>query len=329
MQLVVRADGNAAMGTGHVMRCFALAQAWRDRGGDVTFRSAGLPEPLVKLLVDEGIALSHVAEAPGSLADVRATAALCAAVTASWLVVDGYHLDTTFEAEGSVPVLRVDDRPIATSAAYFLNQNLGAKAHAGVRDALLGPQFALLRREFRRSAPKMRSANHVTAVVTFGGADPKGLGQRWLTQAPMLPDVRFLFVIGGANPRRDALMRAAASCGNVDVFVAASDMVPLLDRADFAISAAGSTLWELAARRVPAVLIAAAEVEVPSAVAVANAGAAIYLGKAEEVSDPMMADAIARLAVDADLRCRMVDATSSITDGLGADRTVDRLLGAR
>ena len=37
--LVIRADATTAMGTGHVMRCIALAQAWQDHGGKVTFLS--------------------------------------------------------------------------------------------------------------------------------------------------------------------------------------------------------------------------------------------------------------------------------------------------
>ena len=35
--LVVRADANAECGTGHVMRCVALAEAWRRGGGAVHF----------------------------------------------------------------------------------------------------------------------------------------------------------------------------------------------------------------------------------------------------------------------------------------------------
>ena len=35
--LVIRVDADSKIGMGHLMRCLALAQAWKDAGGKVMF----------------------------------------------------------------------------------------------------------------------------------------------------------------------------------------------------------------------------------------------------------------------------------------------------
>jgi UDP-2,4-diacetamido-2,4,6-trideoxy-beta-L-altropyranose hydrolase len=54
MNLVIRADANPHIGTGHVMRCLALAQAWQAQGGEVIFVTACSSDPMRRRLSEEG-----------------------------------------------------------------------------------------------------------------------------------------------------------------------------------------------------------------------------------------------------------------------------------
>ena len=54
LPLLVRADANARKGTGHLMRCLALAQGWQARGGQATFITACESDGLRQRLSDEG-----------------------------------------------------------------------------------------------------------------------------------------------------------------------------------------------------------------------------------------------------------------------------------
>ena len=53
--LIIRADSTAKIGTGHIMRCLALAQAWQDQDGKVTFISHCESDALRHRLIEEGM----------------------------------------------------------------------------------------------------------------------------------------------------------------------------------------------------------------------------------------------------------------------------------
>ena len=54
-RLAVRVDAGPAIGTGHAMRCLALARAWQARGGAVVFVSVALPDGIRARLAESGI----------------------------------------------------------------------------------------------------------------------------------------------------------------------------------------------------------------------------------------------------------------------------------
>lgn len=54
VDVLIRADASTEIGTGHLMRCLALVQGWRERGGHATFVTACESDGLRQCLSDEG-----------------------------------------------------------------------------------------------------------------------------------------------------------------------------------------------------------------------------------------------------------------------------------
>ena len=53
-RLIIRADGSSTIGAGHIMRCLALAQAWRSYGGKATFLSYCTSDALCGRIMEGG-----------------------------------------------------------------------------------------------------------------------------------------------------------------------------------------------------------------------------------------------------------------------------------
>src|SRR5262245_49913761 len=179
-RLLIRADASPEIGTGHVMRCLALAQAWHERGGEAILVTARSIDSLKPRLDEEGLPVRRLDDESGSLGDARATARLAREIGADWAVLDGYHFTAEYQRvlkAAAVRVLVIDDYGHAEHywADAILNQNLHARESlypsrkSDIR-LLLGPRYTLLRREFwkwrgwKRTHP--REATKV--LVTFG-----------------------------------------------------------------------------------------------------------------------------------------------------------------
>src|SRR5258706_213935 len=217
--LLIRADANAAIGAGHVMRCMALAQGWQDGGGTAVLAAAELPVAIEKRLVADEIEVVRLRSDPASGHDATELADLARQRTARWVVVDGERFGPDYFAtlkKHALQILWLDDfgSVRAHDVNLILNQNPGAlrDAYAWCRDEsrlLLGTQYVTLRREFRQA--KLRAEAPGVArnlLVTFGGSDPDNLTEsvlRALATDP--PGVNVTVVVGGGNPRLSALQR--------------------------------------------------------------------------------------------------------------------------
>src|ERR1700733_11042670 len=146
------------MGTGHAMRCLALAQAWQDAGGCCIFAMADVT-PAVRRKVEEASCEVVAAQAEaGSTDDATQFIRLAQERNATRVVVDGYQFGADYQRalkSAGLRILFIDDYGHAGhySADLVLNQNVSAdeRLYANRESytrLLPGPRYALLRREF-------------------------------------------------------------------------------------------------------------------------------------------------------------------------------------
>lgn len=338
--LLLRADAGSRVGMGHAMRCLALAQAWEELGGGAVLAVSGNTDALERLQAS-GARTARVSGEPGSAEDAAQTLALADTLGAAWVAVDGYALGREFRC-----ALRSDDRPLlwiddegtaaALAADWVLNQNLHARAalYPGAESRLLlGPRYALLRREFRswrERRPRFRETVR-EVLITLGGADADNVTGSVLDALSPLAgsDLRLRVVVGPANPHREALASRAA--GSIEVLTAVSDMPALMAQADLAVTAAGSTCWELAFFGVPMVAVVIADNQAPIAQSLAQAELAVHAGTADSHSPSPSLDGrrlrelVERLVADPDRRRRIHGLGRAAVDGEGALRVARAL----
>ncbi|MFT5240054.1 MAG: UDP-2,4-diacetamido-2,4,6-trideoxy-beta-L-altropyranose hydrolase [Candidatus Promineifilaceae bacterium] len=269
--LIIRADASASMGVGHVMRCIALGQAWVESGGKVIFLSTLVSDVLKRRIIDEGFGLVALDAAyPGSDTDLAALLALGGNAGARWVVVDGYHFDLTYQKtlrQGGFKLLCIDDYNHLPKyeADILLNQNIDAEAldydcNSGCLN-MLGLKSVLLRREFRMMRAREDVADPVRHVlILLGGSDPGNVTTKVveaLRELDFSPwEIKIL--VGPANAHSDEIVTACERLP-IELLFNVTDMPELLCRTDFAISAGGSTCWELAAAGVPFATVTVAD----------------------------------------------------------------------
>jgi len=191
---------------------------------------------------------------------------------------------------------------------------------------LLGPQYALLRPEFRVAHEALRRRSGVVQriLISFGGVDATNGTVKALTalDATEFSDIRVDVVIGRANPHRAELERMCAGQSRTHLHVQTSEMAGLMAAADLAIGGGGVETWERCAVGCPALIVALADNQVPIAQSVAAAGAAFYLGLNCAVSVADMQDTVINIVASPDRLASASDHGLALVDGNGCPTVV-------
>jgi UDP-2,4-diacetamido-2,4,6-trideoxy-beta-L-altropyranose hydrolase len=319
------------------MRCIALAQVWQDAGGQAVFAMADATTAVEERLREEFEVVRAIAQ-PGTGADAQGTAELAHHYGASWLVVDGYQFGAEYQAilkSCGLKILFIDDNGHAQhySADFVLNQNPHASENFySSRDAstrlMLGPRFAMLRREFtpwrgwNREIPQI--ARRV--LVTMGGSDPDNVTERVLRTILAVPSLNATVVVGGSNPHLPQLRELVAGAQqNVQLVENVPNMPELMAKTDVAVSGAGTTSLEMCFLGLPPLLIVLADNQRSAAGELNRRGTAINLGEGRDLQPCTLLPHLTRLVNSPDTRKAMSERGRELVDGYGAERVLRAL----
>lgn len=338
--LFIRADGNSTIGSGHVMRCLAVAQAAREQGAQCIF--VGADEAMRFRIEQAGFALLCLdSDYRDMEAELPALEKLLEKYRPDSLLLDSYFVTAAYMRvlQAHTRLIYMDDvNAFIYPADMLVNYNLFSSAfqydtlYSGTATRLLlGCRYTPLRKEFQ-NLPARRPPQKVKDIlVSTGGADPLQAGGTLLRYALEKKDYEWHFIVGGLNTQYDRLHEKTAGKPHIHLHTQVTEIAKLMCGCDLAISAAGSTLYELCAAGTPAFCYAFADNQVPGAEVFAKEGLMVSLGDYRDGTVPFLQKldtSLTEITQAAKKWGHISAKMQTVVDGQGAARLAEKILTA-
>ena len=359
MRLCVRADASAQIGTGHIMRCIALADELRIQGAEVSFVCREHAGHLIQLIEQKGYPVERLQNPDKEYSatsediahaawlgvsweqDAAETIAALGKARPDWLIIDNYSIDSRWEDElrpHADKTMVIDDLADRLhDCDLLLDQNLYQAMETRYDNLvpdkckrLLGPKYALLRPEFTvaRKNLRQRDGQVRRVLVFFGGVDATNETLKTLLAIQHLnrPDLLIDVVIGAQNPHRGKLESMTSSLEGVTTHFQVTNMAELIARADLYVGAAGTTTWERCCLGLPSLVITVAANQVHATRYLDSLGVLAYLGESGTVDRERLSTAIEACMMSKQRLKAQSEDGQELVDGFGASRCADAII---
>ena len=259
MKVSIITEGFQNTGYGHITRCLSLLQAFESRNIFPTLYINGDENSKAFLTTGNFKILNWLGNPTLLVAEIK---------NSDVVIIDSYLAGKDFYENlswhGRISLFIDDTLRIEYPNGIILNGTINAETFPYKKkngtDYLLGSKFIPLRKEFWNIPSRKHNQILTSVLITFGGQDNKNLTPailRALSEA--FPNIKKDVVIGSGFKNQSDIEKLADE--NTKLYYApdASGMRELMLSNDVAISAAGQTLYELAATGSPTIAIAVAE----------------------------------------------------------------------
>lgn len=345
--IVFRADGNASVGLGHVMRCLSIANAFSLTGTQCLFITADYAVNNIiircgyeNLVLDSEY--NKMEDELGSFKDEIEKREVEAIFVDSYYITDQYLQELhAFCEKKQIALVYIDDvLAFHYSCDVLINYNIYADLldyrnlyhHYCEPIFLLNTSYAPIRTEFQNLPDRTVKEIADCILVSTGGADSEHIGFEIVKSIIAHKDwdgISFHFVVGVMNPDKDRICALAADSNNIIIDYNVKEMSELMQSCDVAVTAAGSTMYELCATQTPSITYVLADNQIPGAAGFEKTGVLSSVGDIRELGAKALVDKLlneaVRLLGDYDRRKDIARKMKAVVDGKGAMRIVKRV----
>lgn len=331
--LYIRADMNEIMATGHIMRCLAIADAARELGRDTTFI---LADEQAVLLVRKRGYHSIVLDTGWDKMDMELP--ILQKVITEYgiqsLLVDSYMVTSNYLQILSnwVKVIYIDDLDSYIYPVHTLIRYTGSwedsvyKERYKGKKLLLGLQYAPLRAAFSNRPPKVIKFKAEHLLLLSGGSDPFHMLEHLIKDIRKDQYKRIDVICGKYYMDYDAICARYSQYRNVYFHKEVNNIEDYMTKADMAVSAGGTTLYELCACGTPVISYSFADNQLNNVRGFQKEGLIDYAGDVR--CDKAVERILQYLDIymeDMHLRMRRSKRMQEIVDGKGALRIAREL----
>lgn len=344
--VAIRTDCSPTMGVGHLLRSLAFAEELTGRGHRVTLLGStnGMAWP-DRQVRDRGLVMVPAGDADTDDADAGARALVdqLRHLEVDAVDLDGYQLPAELgrtARTAGIPVMTMVDGPygLHQHADLYVDQNLGAEVATDLPAGaamLAGPDHALLRdqvRDRRGRAPAAAVPDRPRVLVVFGGTDPYGGTVVVVDLLRSLGLPMTIVAVAGRDETAAALRALPLATGvELEVHGTVDDLPALAVGCDAAVSAAGTSVWELLCLGLPTGLVCVTDNQRVGYLVTEREDVVAAVGELDALrgGGPAVDRARALLTVlltDPASRARWQDRGRVLVDGDGRVRVADALL---
>ena len=342
IKIAIRTNGGGeGIGFGHLMRCLSLADELTKQGAQVYFISKDY-KPGIDLLKSRGYEVKTIDVNAFGDDDLKQSTPLLE--NADLIITDSYEIGTGY-LQGlkqlNIPVGSFDDlygnsNLTTIPSELVINPNPYAeKEHYKDRVAksailLLGNKYTSLREEFAKAAQEKRilRKNVRTIIVSMGGEDKDNNTKKVIKTIENIPNnLEVTVVLGAANTHKEEIGRYIKGLKHkYKIRQNVQNISEYMLKADIAITAGGTTVWEFCACGTPFIVLTCADNQEGVAGYVQKTKIGVSIGYPAEQGLKRLSESINKLIKDFALRQELSKNAKKLIDGKGAQRLAKEII---